>query len=343
MERCRRPAPEPIVRPDDASWARRFTVLVLTSSLVTTHVAAAPPLQQQPNPLAGKRLYVDPASAAKRQAETLRRSRPQDAELLSRIADQPVARWMGGWVTDVGREVDNAVSTITRSGGLPVFVAYNIPGRDCGQYSAGGANGTDVYRTWMRSFATGLRGRQAVVILEPDALAGMDCLSATGQQQRVSLMRDAVNVLKSQGAFVYIDAGHARWKPPQVMADRLKQVDIAQADGFSLNVSNYIDNDANIAFGTTLSRLLGGKHFIIDTSRNGLGSASDWCNPRGQALGVAPTTDTGNPLVDAFLWVKQPGESDGTCKGGPAAGSWWEDIALELSRAASTLAKTIVK
>ena len=80
-----------------------------------------------------------------------------------------------------------------------------------------------------------------------------------------------------------------------------------------------------------------------DTSRNGLGSTSEWCNPHGQALGVAPTTNTGHPLVDAFLWIKQPGESDGTCQGGPKAGSWWTDIALELSKAASTLTKSIVR
>ena len=83
-----------------------------------------------------------------------------------------------------------------------------------------------------------------------------------------------------------------------------------------------------------------GKHFLIDTSRNGLGT-TEWCNPRGQALGVTPTTNTGHPLVDAFLWIKQPGESDGTCGGGPRAGNWWTDIALELSRAASSLARTI--
>ena len=295
---------------------------------------------QGANPLAGKRLYVDPNSAAKREAETLRRSRPQDAALLAQIADQPVARWLGGWVGDIGREVDAAVSTITGAGSLPVFVAYNIPGRDCGQYSAGGANGSDAYRRWMDSFANGLRGRPALVILEPDALAGMDCLNASGQQQRLALLREAVQVLKAQRATVYIDAGNARWKPPEVMADRLRQAGIAQADGFSLNVSNYIDNAANIAFGERLSRLLGGKHFIIDTSRNGLGSTKEWCNARGQALGAAPTTRTGHPLVDAFLWIKQPGESDGTCQGGPKAGSWWGDIALELSRAAAALTRT---
>lgn len=296
---------------------------------------------QASNPLAGKRLYVDPNSTAKRQAETLRRSRPQDAALLAQIADQPVARWLGGWVGDIGREVDNAVSVITRTGSLPVFVAYNIPGRDCGQYSAGGARGGSAYRNWINSFARGLRGRQAMVILEPDALAGMDCLSPSMQQERLALMRDAVRTLKAQRALVYIDAGHARWKSPEVMASRLRAVGIDAADGFSLNVSNYLANSANIAYGERLSRLLGGKHFIIDTSRNGLGTASDWCNARGQALGIAPTTRTGHPLVDAYLWVKQPGESDGTCQGGPKAGNWWTEIALELSRAATALSRTI--
>ena len=111
--------------------------------------------QAAANPLAGKRLYVDPNSSAQRKAETLRRSRPQDAALLEQIADKPAARWLGGWANDIAREVDNAVSTITRTGAVAVFVAYNIPGRDCGQYSAGGANGGDADCKWIRSFASG--------------------------------------------------------------------------------------------------------------------------------------------------------------------------------------------
>lgn len=295
----------------------------------------------QGNPFAGKKLYVDPNSTAKRQAETLRRSRPQDAALLQAIAKEPTARWLGDWARDIRAEVDAAVSTITRTGALPVFVAYNIPGRDCGAYSAGGARGSDSYRKWVRDFATGLRGRSSIVILEPDALAGMDCLSAAGQRDRLALLANAVKELRSQNASVYIDAGNARWKSPDVMAARLRQAGIADASGFSLNVSNYMNNSVNIAYGEKLSKLLGGKHFIIDTSRNGLGTTTEWCNARGQALGVSPTTSTGHPLVDAFLWVKQPGESDGTCSGGPRAGSWWNEIAIELARAASTLSRTL--
>jgi endoglucanase len=317
----------------------RLTIAATAFLLGTAALARAQARQQSnSDPFAGRKLYVDPNSTAKRQAETLRRSKPQDAALLDQIANRPVARWLGGWVNNIGQEVNSAVTTIAGAGALPIFVAYNIPGRDCGSYSAGGANGSDAYRKWIRDFANGIKGRQAIVILEPDALPGITCLSAAGQADRLALMRDAVQVLKAGGASVYVDAGNASWISADVMASRLKQVDIADADGFSLNVSNYMPTDANIAYGEKLSRLIGGKHFIIDTSRNGKGETNgDWCNPRGEALGIAPTTNTGNPLVDAFLWVKQPGESDGTCNGGPKAGSWWTDIALELSRAAATL------
>jgi endoglucanase len=291
------------------------------------------------NPLSGKRLWVDPNSEAKRQAETWRRSRPADAALIAQIANQPVATWFGGWVADIRREVGQAVATITGAGALPVFVAYNIPGRDCGSYSAGGAGGAEAYRRWIRDFARGVGGRSALVILEPDALAQMDCLALPARQERVTLIHDAVETLKAQRASVYIDAGNARWQTPAEMAKRLEPAGIALADGFALNVSNVQATSLNLAYGEKLSALVGGKHFVIDTSRNGIPGTDpkQWCNPRGRALGVTPTTNTGHPLVDAFLWIKRPGESDGTCGGGPEAGTWWAEYALELSRMAATL------
>lgn len=285
------------------------------------------------NLFSGARLYVDPTSAAKRQADAWRRSRPGDAALMDKIAQQPIAQWVGGWNVDISRDVADAVSRITGARSLPIFVAYNIPGRDCGQYSAGGANGSNAYKKWIREFGTGLGNRGAVVVLEPDALAGMTCLSPANQQERLNLIHDAVLVLKAHGAAVYIDAGHARWVAPAEMANRLNRAGIADADGFSLNISNFLSTSVNIAYGTEVSKRVGGKHFIIDTSRNGqnLTSAGNWCNPKGQRVGAAPTTRTGNPLVDAFLWIKTPGESDGTCGGGPAAGKWWAEYALGLA------------
>lgn len=300
-------------------------------------------LAQASNPFAGQKLYVDPNSTAKRQAETWKRTQPTDAALLAQIANQPAARWYGDWTRNIGREVKQAVTTIASSGALPVFVAYNIPGRDCGSHSAGGTAGADAYRRWIKDFAEGVAGRRAVVILEPDALAAMDCLTPARRDERVGLIRDAVQTLKANGAAVYIDAGHAQWQAAAEMARRLNLAGIAMADGFALNVSNVQATSSNIAYGERLSRLVGGKHFVIDTSRNGIPGTDpkQWCNPRGRALGVAPTTNTAHPLVDALLWIKQPGESDGTCEGGPPAGTWWAAYALELSRLAATLSRIV--
>ncbi len=285
------------------------------------------------NLFSSAKMYVNPFSPAKKQADAWRRSRPEDAVLIDKIANQPIAQWMGEWNSNIGGDVRDAVSRITGAKALPVFVAYNIPNRDCGSYSAGGARSADAYRQWIRSFANGLGGKPAVVILEPDALAGMNCLSAPLRAERVALIRDAVSVLKARGAAVYIDAGHAKWVGAGEMAQRLKSAGVAEAAGFSLNISNFLGNAVNIAYGEAVSRQIGGKHFIIDTSRNGAGGSQtgNWCNPSGQSIGSAPTSNTGNKLVDAFLWIKVPGESDGTCGGGPKAGQWWADYALALA------------
>lgn len=285
------------------------------------------------NLFSSARMYVNPFSPAKKQAAEWKRTRPADAALMEKIASQPMAQWMGNWNGNIGRDVSDAVSRITGAKALPVFVAYNIPNRDCGSYSAGGARNADAYRQWIRSFANGLGGKRAVVILEPDALAGMTCLSAPLRAERFALISEAITVLSAKGAAVYIDAGHARWVPADEMARRLRSAGVERAAGFSLNISNFLGNTVNIAYGEAVSRQIGGKHFIIDTSRNGANASRGgvWCNPTGQTIGTAPTSNTGNKLVDAFLWVKVPGESDGTCGGGPRAGQWWADYALALA------------
>jgi endoglucanase len=289
--------------------------------------------------LRGQRLYVDPASPARRQADAWRRSRPADARLMQRIADQPQAIWLGDWIPDIRRETDRLVTQIAATGAVPVFVAYNIPNRDCGLHSAGGARGGDAYRRWIQGMAVGLRRRPAVVILEPDGLAAIGCLPLRLKDERMVLLREAVQVLDAAGAAVYIDAGNANWQQVSVMAGMLRGAGIERAEGFALNVSNFHSVQVNLSYGERLSALVGGKHFVIDTSRNGRGAAieREWCNARNQALGRAPTTQTGHPLADAFLWVKTPGQSDGTCNGGPRAGAWWADYALELSRAAEAI------
>lgn len=283
------------------------------------------------NPIAGYALFVDPYSNAKQQADAWRSTRPADAAQLDKIAAQSQADWFGAWSGDIQSAVAARTSTISSAGKLPVLVAYNIPKLDCG---TSGATGADAYRSWISGFAAGIGARKAVVILEPDALAGMDCLSATDQQAlRLDLLRDAVTILKSNAAtVVYMDAGHSSWQSAATMIDRLTKAGVAYADGFSLNVSNFQFNSNLESYGSTISNGIGGKHFVYDTSRNGLGPGSTWCNPDGRGLGTAPTTSTGRALVDAVLWIKRPGESDGTCNGGPSAGAWWADYALGLAQ-----------
>jgi endoglucanase len=121
------------------------------------------------------------------------------------------------------------------------------------------------------------------------------------------------------------------------MATRLKSAGVAGARGFFLNVSNFRTTAGELSYGDQLSALIGGKHYVVDTSRNGLGPTADsqWCNPAGRALGNRATTATGDALADAFFWIKRPGESDGTCNGGPAAGQWWAGYALGLAQRAA--------
>uniref|UniRef100_A0A6B2L654 Glucanase n=1 Tax=Arcella intermedia TaxID=1963864 RepID=A0A6B2L654_9EUKA len=57
-------------------------------------------------------------------------------------------------------------------------------------------------------------------------------------------------------------------------------------------------------------------HFVIDTGRNGVpnmrADCANWCNIRGAGVGSVPTTSTANAtLIDAYFWLKTPGESDG--------------------------------
>ena len=163
----------------------------------------------------------------------------------------------------------------------------------------------------------------------------MDCLSPTDQQVRLDLLKYAVQTFAAKGSIaVYLDAGHPHWKSATTIAQRLLGAGIASAQGFSLNVSNFYYISDNVSYGTQVSSLVGGKHFVVDTGRNGLGPTIDaqWCNPAGRAIGARPTTATGNALVDAFLWIKTPGESDGSCNGAPSAGTWMPEYALGLAQ-----------
>ncbi|MEP7053066.1 MAG: glycoside hydrolase family 6 protein [Pseudomonadota bacterium] len=290
------------------------------------------------NPLASIKLWVDPKNNATLRANSIRAKEPEKAALLDKIGNQPQALWLGEWNTNIYRTVQLTVQQAKADGAVAQFVAYNVPHRDCGQESAGGLKKADDYRHWIRRLAAGIKDEPAIVILEPDALgllAKPNCMTPEQQEERLALLKDAVRVLRQNPkTIVYLDSGHAHWDPAPVFAERLKKAGIDEANGFALNTSNYVTTEENIVFGKKVSAAVGGAHFVIDTSRNGAGATPDnqWCNPSHRHIGKPPTTDTNDPLIDGFLWLKRPGESDGECNGGPKAGIFWIEQALEMAK-----------
>ncbi|MFI6682516.1 glycoside hydrolase family 6 protein [Streptomyces sp. NPDC050485] len=303
--------------------------------------ASARPTHTGPSqqPRSAGPFWVDPDTSAARQlAAYTRAGDGRKAALIRKIAEQPVGEWIGG--DDPEATVRGYTQAAAKAGRTALLVVYNIPHRDCGQFSRGGAADGAAYRAWVDQVAHGIGVRAAVVVLEPDAILHLvdGCTPREFHEERYALLRAAVQRLKRQPSVkVYVDAGNAGWRSPEALDNPLRRAGIESADGFAVNVSNFQTTRASRDFGTRLSAKVGGKHFVIDTSRNGNGPYTggdpreNWCNPPGRALGERPTVNTGGGPVDAYVWAKRPGESDGPCKGGPEAGEWWPEYALDLA------------
>ena len=391
-----------------------------------------------------------PTSAAVSQEVTLLRSGDRaDAARLAHMLRTPQAVWFtSGTPAQVEHQVRTTMVEAAFEHAVPVLVAYDVPGRDCAQFSAGGALTDADYQAWISAFAAGIGRGKAVVILEPDALGNMpsDCSLPAGanypftDQGRITDLTAAVGDLEADpNTAVYLDGTHSAWQQVGNIAQRLVEAGVQQAQGFYLDVSNYQYTSNNIAYGSWISDCIafaqgsgaigstavqagtyqaetsffngscpnqywnGGPatnfqgtamnnyvpwndqvpsasdlpdpdtvagingayandlasvnatpatHYVIDTSRNGDGpnpmtggadadmanltaapfdqsagvistlQAGNWCNPPGSGLGLHPTANTGVPLVDAYLWVKIPGESDGQCDSAAGVRAW---------------------
>ncbi|MFD8234876.1 glycoside hydrolase family 6 protein [Streptomyces sp. NPDC059696] len=264
---------------------------------------------------------------------------PRHAVIASRIAEQPAAVW---FADHSPQTITARVAAVTSGGAalgrVPVVVPYAIPGRDCGGHSQGGAPDLDAYDAWIDRFAAGLGSGEVIVVLEPDSIAQTECLSAAERADRFASLARAGRVLKAAGprTRVYFDAGHSGWNPPARQASWLRQAGAASpesSDGIFSNVSNFHTTADEIVYDRHVLDALGGPAglgAVIDTSRNGNGAPADgeWCDPAGRGLGRTPTLSTGESRIDAYLWVKLPGESDG-CKGRP--GTFTASYAYDLA------------
>jgi endoglucanase len=389
----------------------------------TTTAAAAQP---------ATRFYVPPPNpdGVRQVADLVHAGRLRDAALVGRMITTPQAVWFDeGTPAQVRRSARAVVTAAAHRRAVPVLVAYNLPYRDCSQYSAGGARDTAAYLRWIDGLARGIGRREAVVLLEPDGLGiipfnttlageqewcrptddqGRPLPGASPEDRYRALTGAVARLAALPRVRVYLDGTHSAWLGVGEIASRLARAHVHRTRGFFLNVSNYETTERQLRYGTWISQCLayaapaarggvdpGGyascasqyspanpadlstwgltdawyaehlkgavprAHFVIDTSRNGrgpwtapadhpAGDPQTWCNPPDRGLGLRPTTRTGNPLADAFLWIKVPGESDGQCyrwttgptdpvRGtvDPPAGVWFPQMALELARNAN--------
>src|ERR1041384_2303204 len=113
------------------------------------NIVEVPKHQPGPNPFKGHKLFVDPNMASVRQAEKWRAQRPDDAALMDKIATQPQAEWLGEWSGAVKFFVRDKVRQYAEVDAMGLFIVYNIPDRDCGQYSKGGAKSPARYLDWI--------------------------------------------------------------------------------------------------------------------------------------------------------------------------------------------------
>jgi endoglucanase len=224
-------------------------------------------------------------------------------------------------------------------------------GRACHRRYTGGGQAEDRrHRKWIRRFAEAIGDRRVVIAYEPDSLGTIDCLKRSRRRARMRLLAYGIDVLsRLPNTTIYIEAGASDWEPATRTAWQLRSIGIHKVRGFMLNVTHYAWTRNNVRHGLKISRLTGGKPFIVSTSFNGRGPVhyrkwinrrkhrwrrvNVWCHPLKRGLGPRPTTSTSHPKVDAYMWIGRPGYSGGSCNGGPLpVGTFWPKRALMFAR-----------
>jgi endoglucanase len=320
---------------------------VLRDPLNPLGLAATPPLG---DPLTGARAFVDrQAGLAATQQRLWQHSHPAAAAALSVIAAQPEVHRFGNWTgPSPGIQVSQYLerTQFEQPGTVPEFATYYVVDSkrshpNCGHFSDP-AWRVRAYHNWIESLARGVGNYRAVMFMEMDSLITVGCLSHHGLQVRLSELHDAINILsKVPRLVVYLDAGAADALPAKEAATLLRGAGVSEIEGFFLNSTHFDWTSREMKYGDEISRLTGGKHFVINTAENGRGPLVPkdrvtqgneiLCNPPGRGLGPKPTFHTGYPLVDAFAWIANPGKSGGACRpGAPPTGDFWPQLALEL-------------
>jgi len=280
------------------------------------------------------RFYVPPPAQGSVQQilQLVKSGQLKNAGLLTAMESVPTAVWLDGetpaqaaepgnqgWEqadADTARQVRLTLAAATLENAVPIFVAYNIPGRDCSEYSAGGAPTDAAYDAWIDTIGKALGDAKAVVLEEPDALANLPgyCGSAYAtafpdvtNTTRIDDIRYAVSTLEADpNISLYLDGGNSGWQNAGGMAQTLTAADVQQSQGFFLNVSNYQYDTNSDYYGTWVSECIA------------YATVNEAQTPAEALAGVATFTGTSTP-TGAFAPPAYPA----TTPPGGCASQYW--------------------
>jgi len=173
---------------------------------------------------------------------------------------------------------------------------------------------------------------------------------ATGLTSAVSVFKQVLTLAGDSAKIRGFATNVANYQPLGAMTDTADPCNLASQFNFAINEVKYI----SLLDAALVSSDITGMHYITDTGRNGVinarSSCSNWCNINGAGIGMTPTANTaasGLSNIDAYFWVKPPGESDGTSDSSaarydfhcgsvdskvpaPEAGDWFSDYFVML-------------
>jgi endoglucanase len=276
--------------------------------------------------------------------------------LLEKIASQPVgvmiSRYTGGGSTRaIYKITTQLMCRAARSdpGSVPTINTYFL-------YQAGYCESRSkilahraTFERQVSAMTRAIGRRPVLLLLEMDAIGSSSCMARNGalRDWEADIRYEIGKTAALPHAVVYIEGGYSDAESPGYTARVLRAVGVGRIRGFYTNDTHINWTINEIRWGEKVSRLAGGAHFVVNTSDGGRGpllnphpatqGVEDLCNPPGRGAGPPPTTNTGFPRVDAFIWVHIPGESSGYCNGGTASGTFW--LARTLTEAANANAR----
>ncbi|MDQ3239059.1 MAG: glycoside hydrolase family 6 protein [bacterium] len=275
--------------------------------------------------MVGRQFFRDQAysDSVLRVAATLRAGVEQNLLVTYAHENNPTAKWFnGGDKTSTTSRARDFVRAAEKAKQIPSLVIYYVPDRDNDGASAGGARSNIDYIEWINAVSAGIGDEKAVVVLEPDALGfALKTSNNISQTKRLNLLKEAYGILNlntNTVVYVAVSAWDKDLANIKLTADALIKMGINRV---AMNVSGYDTYPVINAYLRALAKHVPNLRAIVDTSRNGVDvTEGKWCNVPEAGLGSPPSPLENDPIIDAKMYVKPPGESDGDQKGSQECG-----------------------